>query len=431
MNNIFFSHSYRPRDAEVNEFFGLLLESSGLVPTADPPSKKVNAAKLERHLRSNDAMVSILTQRDDRWSQYIEYEMNLCIRSRKPLLMFVEDTLPDELVPNRILQRRFSRGSLPRQARSHKHAVQIFKTYIGEVPEYQPSTKRKSCIIAGFADANLVVKGALIDELVERQYTLIDIGEVQLGSLQDPILSESIASATLAVCNVDASGTLAQYVIGALQSSIVPAVMITMREDYPYSKLVPRDLQPLFVEPTDVEAIQLAVSQQFDLFEQDFLALPQPELVQAYTQALKSLPSESGNRESQVRDVFVNTIKEVVMGDKTHVGRDVIGGAVGRGARVEVRDITVYNQAVDGSLNLDDDAKEKLKQAREAIERADLSEDDRTDILDDLGKLTEELQKPEKDTSRLKRFLARIKDISATTATIITSAASIAKFVSL
>ena len=72
-----------------------------------------------------------------------------------------------------------------------------------------------------------------------------------------------------------------------------------------------------------------------------------------------------------------------------------------------------------------------LKQARAAIENAGLSEDDRNDILDDLGKLTTELQKPEKNSSRIKRFLNHIKEISSTTAEIITSAASIAKFMGL
>jgi hypothetical protein len=431
MNNIYFSHSYKPRDAEINEFFGLLLERSDLVPTADPPSEKVNAAKLERHLRSNDGMVSILTQRDGGWSQYMHYEMNLCIRSRKPLLVFVEDTLPDDLIPSRILQRRFSRGSVPRQARAHNHAVQIFQGYLGGEPEYQPSIRKKSCIVAGFAGASRVVRRIVIDELEERQYALIDIGEFRQGSLQDPMLTESIATASLAVCNVDASRALAQYVIGALQSSIVPSVVLTMREDYPYRKAMPRDLQPLFVDPSDVGAVRLAVREQMELFEQDFLALTKPELVEAYTKALKSVPSESGKRESHVRDVFVNVIEEVVMGDKTDIGGDVIGSAVGRGAKVEARDITVYKQAVDGSPNLADDAKEKLKQAREAIEKVDLSEDDRTDILDDLGKLTAELEKPEKDPSRLKRFLGRIKEISAPTAEIIMSAASIAKFIGL
>ena len=197
MNTIFFSHSYKPPDAEINEFFGLLLESKDLVPTLDPPSKKVNAAKLERHLRSNDGMVSILTQRGEVWSPYIHYEINLCVRSRKPLLVFIEDSLPDDIIPNRILQRRFSRGSLPRQTRSHNHAIQIFQSYLGGKPEYQPSTKRKSCIIVGFTHADRSFRQQVINEIEAQHYTLIDIGTVQESSLQDPKLAESIASTNL------------------------------------------------------------------------------------------------------------------------------------------------------------------------------------------------------------------------------------------
>ena len=41
-----------------------------------------------------------------------------------------------------------------------------------------------------------------------------------------------------------------------------------------------------------------------------------------------------------------------------------------------------------------------MSRAREAIEKLDLSEDDRTEILDDLGMLTAELERPEGDPCR-------------------------------
>ena len=114
---IYLAHSYRPRDAMVNAYFARLIESEGLVPSLDPPSTDVNSAKLERHLGHSDAMIAILTERETGVSPHILYEIALGVRSQKPLLVFVEDTLPSTILPTRILQRRFSYRSFPRNTR--------------------------------------------------------------------------------------------------------------------------------------------------------------------------------------------------------------------------------------------------------------------------------------------------------------------------
>ena len=74
-----------------------------------------------------------------------------------------------------------------------------------------------------------------------------------------------------------------------------------------------------------------------------------------------------------------------------------------------------------------DYVKEKLKEARDAVEKAELSAEDEEDVLDNMVKLTAELEKPEVEPSRVERFLNRIQDVSSTVGGIISSAASIAK----
>src|SRR5215210_5403905 len=133
MNFVYFSHSYRKEDAGIVEFFGRLMRSENLVPSLDPPSRLVNAAKLERHLRSCDGMVAILTRREGGVSRHILFEIALSLKARKPLLVFAEDTLRTEgLIPSRVLQSRFSRRSFFRQVREHRNVLQILKTYLGE-----------------------------------------------------------------------------------------------------------------------------------------------------------------------------------------------------------------------------------------------------------------------------------------------------------
>lgn len=102
---IYYAHSYRTVDDDVNAFFQELMVDEQLTPSMDPPSDQLNAAKPERQLRSTDARVVVLTQRDPAPSEYIRWEIGLGLRARRPQLVFVEDTLPDDLEPSRLLQR--------------------------------------------------------------------------------------------------------------------------------------------------------------------------------------------------------------------------------------------------------------------------------------------------------------------------------------
>lgn len=124
-----------------------------LTPSLDPPSDRLNAAKPERHLRSTDAMVVVLPQHVPGPSEYIRWEVGLGRRAGRPQLVFVEDVLPDDLVPSGILQRRFSRRRLLREARDHRHAIRILKSYIGEdpPPAYQPVSEQRRCALIGGA----------------------------------------------------------------------------------------------------------------------------------------------------------------------------------------------------------------------------------------------------------------------------------------
>lgn len=114
------------------------------------------------------------------------------------------------------------------------------------------------------------------------------------------------------------------------------------------------------------------------------------------------------------------------MGDTIEIKGDAVGSAVGAGARVRALDITVYKNAVDQSSGISEDLKRVLKEARDAIETAGLVEVDKADATDNLGKLTAELEKPEKDPSLVRRYWNRLKEVVPTAATIIASAKTVA-----
>jgi hypothetical protein len=114
------------------------------------------------------------------------------------------------------------------------------------------------------------------------------------------------------------------------------------------------------------------------------------------------------------------------MGDKIHIGGNAIGSAIGRRASVQANDIIAQVQ----QSGIDDDLKEKLAKAAEMIESLEISEDDKADATDNLSKLSEEMQKPTPEPSRVRRLWYGIKEIAPTVASLLASAVSIAKLVS-
>ncbi len=173
MDLVYYAHSYRKPDAAVVEFFSELMRSEGLTASLDPPSDRLNSAKPERHLRATDGMLAVLTARDGGVSHYILYEISLCLRANKPLLVFIEDILPSGLISPRVLQRRFSRKALLRQVRDHRHAIQTFHYYIGNEPpaNYQPSVDMRKCLLAGLSDLPSSVADRLQSQLADRGYS--------------------------------------------------------------------------------------------------------------------------------------------------------------------------------------------------------------------------------------------------------------------
>lgn len=119
--------------------------SEGMTPSIDPPSDRLNSAKPERHLRSTDGMVCVLPYREGGPSPYILYEIGLAMRGRRPVLVFVEDVLPSNVISSVVMGRRFSRRSFLRQIRDQRFALRIFKSYMGEEPppSYQPRLPRR------------------------------------------------------------------------------------------------------------------------------------------------------------------------------------------------------------------------------------------------------------------------------------------------
>ena len=92
---VYFSHSYRAEDRDVNIFFWEMLSDHGFLLTIDQQSDDVlSVPYLELMMRHSACFVAIVTLRAEEkfylCSRYISFEYSLAARARLPHLIFVE-----------------------------------------------------------------------------------------------------------------------------------------------------------------------------------------------------------------------------------------------------------------------------------------------------------------------------------------------------
>jgi hypothetical protein len=326
MRLVYYAHSYRPHDAEVVKYFADLMQLEGLTVSLDPPSDKLNAAKPERHLRLNDGLVAVLTTREGGPSQYILFEISLGMRSKKPVLVFVEDDLPDDCIPSRVLQRRFSRRSLLRDIRTHRHALELFSGYVGASPPpaYQPGLMRRRCLIVGHGSAGESAGDAVALTVDALRYSTEVLSGLTSRQLFDSALYDSVLTASFALVILGPESHDSGFLLGLVTGFMIPSIILTMDPNYEYCIGVPREYQPRQVRGSDPSELQDVVQQEIAIFEEEYVDLEDTTKVAAYSKMLFETAGRPGYHPEGLRGLFV---KELVMGSHyTNYGQ---AGAMG------------------------------------------------------------------------------------------------------
>jgi hypothetical protein len=349
MNLVYYAHSYRKPDADVVGFFSDLMRSEHLIASLDPPSDHLNSAKPERHLGSTDGMVAVLTAREGGVSQYILYEISLCLRARKPLLVFVEDLLPGGLVPARVLQRRFSRRGVLRQLREHQHALRTLKSYIGEDPpaKYQPSSEQRRCLLAGLKDLTPEIADNTQAQLVGLGYSPILLGGEITACLYEDQLREKLTGADLAIAFMDASSDRAEFFLGGLHGALTPTILLSANRNFPFHPRTPIEYQARIVDYSDGEKLKTTIAAEISIFEEEYVDLQNQDKVARYKELLITEASRSGEYQAETRNVFV---QELHMGDQNiNYGQ---AGAIGRDSTGTINNYEKAWQQIAGSVDL-------------------------------------------------------------------------------
>ena len=156
-----------------------------------------------------------------------------------------------------------------------------------------------------------------------------------------------------------------------------------------------RELSKMLEGLNDVEALNRKAGQKAENIR---LALSK---LHSLTNRIFGLSGEIGLLELTATDrssmisgaVSVYSVGGIHMGDDIKA-RDIIGSAVGRGAKTTARDITVYTQELEQSgAAISAPLRQALVDAREGIDKADIDTALKPMIIENFDKLTNELKK--------------------------------------
>jgi len=309
---IYFSHGYRERETVFNKYFGILIEQNGFIPSLDPPSEDVNSAKLEKHLKHTVGLIAIVASRNGSISPYIKYEIDLAIRIGKPVLVFIEDNLADNMLSNFILKRRFSSKSFFRDYYEHQNALEIFKSFIGnsQLPKYQSLNFQKSAILLGFDKENIELESQI------KKY-LNDTGYFVWGNIENEENKELIiegkrhfylSNTYLSICLIDKLSNKGSYYLGAIRSIQIPTILVTQNNKDEYKGWVPTEFRQRYIPKDEINVAYSIINKQVDLYEEDFVVVDNERKWENYVNSLSSSSIMKGEYTNEGRDKIINNL---------------------------------------------------------------------------------------------------------------------------
>ncbi len=335
MHPIYFSHGYREREAPFAAYFSSLMAKVGFVPSLDPPSNDVNSAKLERHLGYTNGMVAVLSNREGGPSPHILYEVSMGLRCNKPTLVFAEDSIPESLLPTNVIIKRFSERSYIRETTDHLYALERLSAYIGKIqlPRYRGSENQRSCILLGGHILNNELRTEVKQYLNQKGYLIKRLSPKSKTLPATGLIHSNIHHTNLAIAVLTSKSPFNSYVLGALQTTLVPTITLSNGQ-YPLISDVPEEYQRRVVDNTDNERDFALIKSQIELYEEDFIEINTSGKAEKYADKLAQSPLQG----QYTHDFRINIIQEVTMGDRYEAGQ--VGA---QGPNAHAHDMT-FNQ---------------------------------------------------------------------------------------
>jgi hypothetical protein len=209
----YLSHSYRPDDRELNEYFHDLCWDEGFAFTVDSPLRRLSTTRLEMMMRASAAFLAVVTRREDqphyRCSPYMVYEHGLAVQAHKPRLVLLERNVSGSHFPQSQHTLVFDRNTLRRSrdeiraklrllAAESRAYVNIGNRALGDVGLLLPATARHRAaaevIRELLYEAGYTAVDLDLDDLDSaRMATRLDRLDFVVGEIGDPDLAQQMA----------------------------------------------------------------------------------------------------------------------------------------------------------------------------------------------------------------------------------------------
>ena len=174
-------------------------------------------------------------------SPYILFEIALALRSRKLLLVFVDNRLPSGILPPRVLQLRYSHVRYYDQIPEQTQVLRLLESYMGDlpVPRYQPSTSQQSCGVVGLS-ALSTSRGEELSQLINsRGYRPVLLDEIGFKNPLEFDQFEQLATLGLVLLCTDVPTERSNYWAGAVCAASLPKIEFTLSPNYPIDPSFP------------------------------------------------------------------------------------------------------------------------------------------------------------------------------------------------
>ena len=173
-------------------------------------------------------------------------------------------------------------------------------------------------------------------------------------------MHSDIHQTNLAISVLSSKSPSNNYVLGALQATLIPTITLAVGS-YPLMQQVPDEYQRRLITNNDIESDIEIITQQVNLFEEDFIEVDSSDKAARYAEKL----AESLFPGQYTHEFRANIIKEVTMGDKYEAGQVGAQGPNSHANDIAFNQIWQQNQ---GTLDLPSLTSELVK-LRESMQQ--------------------------------------------------------------
>lgn len=222
----YFSHSYRPEDRAVNEFFWRLFWESNFSFTVDPESQTVSIPHLELMMRWSACFVAVVTQRPGqklyKSSPFVVYEYGLAVRAMKPRLIFVENGVAGHYFPETEVTFPFDREGLEERREEFQAQIERLTSKSRAYSSIGNRTRGPAGLILPQTEEYRTVREAISDLVSIAGHRPLDVSPESANSYQFAL---KLDECDFVVTDVGMS-SIPAWVYPFLQGRFIPTVRL-------------------------------------------------------------------------------------------------------------------------------------------------------------------------------------------------------------